>query len=393
MPVDLKQIPKAEPLPVPPDRSRWFLVIVLIVIVGAVLVLSLWPKDLTTHSTWFWFCTLLVPFFAGLAGYIVRLRHYENERDRVMWWNHLHQTQYDEQVLLGRQALGVLGMSYTTPVASNKLAAALLQGANALQSHYSQTLQSVVTSASLSPVLKIPDEEEHQSRLEVFLGRVIRGLHVELTQLTGKLVIRLHHDGVLKNEQIIAVWQSVFLPSYAAADVSVTTESDGLMWVDEWLDRQDDTLFLSVEINLFLLARDGQAESVSALLMASPAWLERQHIKPQMWIHRPVVLKDASDSVTDVANWGKVTSRFPWYFWRAQVKSDDLATVLRGMDKSGFLPAKKGEQVLDDVFGRPAAAVGNITLICACEHAVTSGLPQWLLVGDQTTQMAVVRPA
>lgn len=393
MPVDLKQIPKAEPLPVPPDRSRWFLVIALIVIIGAVLVLSLWPKGLTTHSTWFWFCTLLIPFSAGLAVYMARLRRYENERDRVMWWNHLYQTQHDEQVLLGRQALGVLGISYTTPVASNKLAAALLQGANVLQSHYSQTLQSVVTSASLSPVLKSSNEVEHQSRLEAVLGKVIRQLHTELTQFTGKLVVRLNHDGVLNDEQIITVWRSIFPDTYAVSEVSVSSESDGLMWIDEWLDRQDDTLFLSIEVNLFLLARDRQAESVSVLLLASPTWLERQHIKPQMWIHRPVIVKDANDAVADVTNWGEVTSELPWYLWRAQMKSDALAAVLQAMDKSGFLPAKKGELIMDDAFGRPAAAVGNITLICACEHAVTSGLPQWLLVGDQTTQMAIVRPA
>lgn len=393
MPVDLKLIPKAEPLPVPPDRSRWFLVIALIAIVGAVLVLSLWPKGLTTHSTWFWFCTLLIPFSAGLAAYIARLRHYENERDRVMWWNHLHQTQHDEQVSLGRQALGVLGISYTTPVASNKLAAALLQGANALQSHYSQALQSVVTSASLSPVLISSNEVEHQSRLEAVLSSVIRQLHTELTQFTGKLVVRLNHDGVLNDEQIITAWRSIIPDSYAVSDINVSTESDGLMWIDEWLDRQDDTLFLSIEVNLFLLARDRQAESVSALLLASPAWLERQQIKPKMWIHRPVVVKDASDAVTDVANWGEVTTELPWYLWRAQVKSDALAAVLQVMDKSGFLPAKKGEQILDDAFGRPAAAVGNITLICACESAVSSGLTQWLLVGARTTQMTVVRPA
>ncbi|WP_029593499.1 hypothetical protein [Franconibacter pulveris] len=393
MPIDLKQIPKAELLPVPPDRSRWFLVIALIVVAGAVLVLSLWPKELTTHSPWFWFCTLLVPFSAGLASYIVRLRHYENERDRVMWWNHLHQTQHDEQVSLGRQALGLLGISYTTPVASNKLAAAILQGANALQSHYSQALQSVVTSASLSPTLKISGEAEHQSRLEAVLGSVIRQLHSELAQFTGKLVVRLRHDGVLNDEHIITAWQRAFPERYAISDFSISTENDGLMWLDDWLDRQDDTLFLSVEINLFLLARDRQAESVSALLLASPAWLERQHIKPQMWIHRPVVVRDANDAVAEAANWGEVTAGSPWYFWRAQVKSDALASVLQVMDESGFLSAKKGEQVLDDAFGRPAAAVGNITLICACEHAVTSGLLQWLLVGDQTTQMAIVRPA
>lgn len=393
MPVDLKQIPKAEPLPVPPSKSRWVLAIVIILIAGALLVLSFWPKGLSTHSAWFWFCSLLIPFSVGMAGYIARLRHYENERDRVMWWNHLHQKQHNEQVLLGQQAVGVLGMSYTTPVASNKLAAALLQGSNALQTNYYPSLQSTLTSASLHTASKVRNEAEYLSFLDVVLTRVSQQLHGEIAKFTGNFVVRLHHDGVLKDEQIFTTWRRAFPELHAVNDITISTENDGLMWVDEWLDKQDDTLLLSVEINLFLLARDRQAESVSALLLASPLCMERLHIKPQAWIHRPVVVGDAENSVADTANWGKVTSGLPWYFWRAQVKNDALAVVLQMMDKWGFLTAKKGEQVLDDAFGRPAAAVGNITLICACEHAVTSGLPQWLLVGAQTTQMAIVRPA
>ena len=62
------------------------------------------------------------------------------------------------------------------------------------------------------------------------------------------------------------------------------------------------------------------------------------------------------------------------------------------MDKLAFLSEKKGEMVLEDTFGRPGAAVGNITLICACEHAVISEQTQWLMVGDETTQMVIVRP-
>lgn len=147
MPVDLKQIPKEEPLPVPPDKIRWIVVIVLCVIAGAVLVLSFWPAGLSTHSAWFWFCTLIMPFLAGLSGFIIRIRDYENKRDRVLWWNHLQREQYEEQILLGRQAVGVLGMSYATPIASNKLAAALLRGGNARQTQYSPLLQSVLTTA------------------------------------------------------------------------------------------------------------------------------------------------------------------------------------------------------------------------------------------------------
>ncbi|EAQ4906422.1 hypothetical protein FCJ48_18300 [Salmonella enterica] len=393
MPVDLKQIPKAEPLPVPPDKYRWLLVIVLLVIAGAILVLSLWPRELSTHSAWFWFCTLMLPFTVGLAGYIVRLRHYENERDRVLWWNHLHQEQHDKQILLGQQSVGVLGMSYITPVASNKLAAALLQGGNALQIQYSPALPAVLTTASLSPPLKILTKAGYQSRLESMLTSIIRQLHTELVQFSGNLSVRLHHDGTLENELVIMAWQTVFPASYAVSNVSASTESDGLMWIDEWLDRQDEALLLCVEINLFLQARDQQAESVSALLLASPAWLETRSIKPQMWIHRPVVMKDADESVADVARWGDISPGLPWYFWRAQIKSDALAVVLQAMDKSGYISARKGEQILEDAFGRPGAAVGNITLICACEYAVASGLAQWLLVGDKTTQMAVVRPA
>lgn len=393
MPVDLKQIPKEEPLPVPPDKTRWLLVIILCVIAGAVLVLSFWPAGLSTHSAWFWFCTLIMPFLTGLSCFIIRRRSYENERDRVLWWNHLHREQYEERVLLGRQAVGVLGMSYVTPVASNKLAAALLRGGNARQTQYSPALRSVLTTASLSPPLKIFSETGYQLRLESMLTSVIRQLHTELAQFTGKVSVRLHHDGTLENEQIIMAWLTVFPASYPVSDISASTENDGLMWIDEWLGQQDETLFLCVEINLFLQARDQQTESVSALLLASPAWLERQHAKPRMWIHRPVVVEDAGESVTHTACWGKMTPELPWYFWRSQIKGDVLANVLQSMDMQGYLSVKKGEQVLDDSFGRSGAAVGNITLICACENAVASGLAQWLLVGDKTTQMAVVRPA
>ena len=62
------------------------------------------------------------------------------------------------------------------------------------------------------------------------------------------------------------------------------------------------------------------------------------------------------------------------------------------MYKNNFLSEKKGEIILEDIFGKPQAALGHITLICACEHAVTSGQPQWLILGEEHTQMAIVRP-
>ena len=127
MPIDLKKIPEKAELPVPPDKRRWFITIVLCIVSGAILVLSFWRGNESTHTVWFWFCSLFIPFLVGFMGYIFQLRRYENERDRIIWWNHLHQQQYDEQVALGRLAMGMLATAYITPVARNKLATALLQ--------------------------------------------------------------------------------------------------------------------------------------------------------------------------------------------------------------------------------------------------------------------------
>lgn len=394
MPVDLKKIPEEEPLPVAPDKFHWLLAIVLCVIAGAVIVLALWPKHLSTRSGWFWFCTLMLPLSVGLMGYIIRLRRYENERYRVLWWKHLYQKQYEEQILLGQKAVGVLGMSYVTPVARNKLAVALLQGASGLQTHYTQAIQATLTTASIiSPSVTLPTKANYLTRLESILASVLRQLHGELVQFTGNLLVRIQHDGVLNNEDILTLWRKIFPASYVVNDITISTDKSGLIWLDEWLDREDETLILSVEINLFLQARDQEAESVSALLLASPAWLTSFRVMPQMWIHRPVVIAKAEEAVADVALWGRITPAVPWFFWRAQVKGSALAETLLAMDKLKFLSEKKGERVLEDTFGRPGAAVGNITLICACEYAVTSGQAQWLMIGDETTHMAIVRPA
>lgn len=393
MPVDLKKIPEEEPLPVAPDKFRWLLAIVFCVIAGAVSVLTLWPRHLSTHSTWFWFCTLILPLFAGLMVYIIRLRRYENERDRVIWWNHLRQQQYEEQIVRGQQGIGVLGIGYVTPVASRKLAAALLQGGSELQTYYSPAHQVVLTTAMFSPPIATNSMAEYRQRLETQLTAVLHQLQTELGQFSDRLSVRLHHDNVLSNEQIVAVWNAIFTAPERVYDIQVDGDNHGVMWIDDWLDKEDETLLLSVEINVFQQARDQQAESVSALLLASPGWLARHKVKPPALIHRPVAVGTADEAVADAARWGRLDPATPWFFWQAQVSGDALAATLQSMDKVGYLAAMNGELILDDAFGKPAASVGNISLICACEHAIATGLAQWLLIGDTTTQMAVVRSA
>ncbi|QGU89182.1 hypothetical protein [Erwinia sorbitola] len=392
MPVNLKQIPGKLSQPVPPDKYRWMIVIVLITLIGFVISLSIWPKSNPTHSGWFWFCSLVIPLSVGVICFALKLLHHENERDRIFYWNQIYQEQYDQHVTLGQQAVGLMGVSYTTPNACNKLAAALLQGSSQLHTSYSSEVQKAITSAVLQPRPASLNKAAYQSRLEEVLAHVIRMLKPELSQFVDNLTIRIRHDGILSDDEIKTTWLRLFPPSYIVDELKVLTEGNGLMWLDEWLDDAQATLVISVEINLFLQPRHHQAESVSAILLASPGWLRRSGAAPLSLIHRPVSLIEVSESLSDVARWGKLSAGIPYTFWRTQVERQTLSDTLLAMDKQGFLHGCQGDNALDDLFGMPGSAVGNIALICASEHSVATTHAQWLLIGDQSPHMAIVRP-
>jgi len=356
----------------------------------AILVLYFWPNEVSTRSAWFWCCTLVLPVLSGMIIYVFLLRGYENACHRRSWWNYLHQQQREELIALGQKAIGVMGISYITPVASNKLSQALLLGASGLQSRYVESLQSVVNTAILSSLPNSFTLKNYQQRLELYLTDTIERLSTELGQYSGNFSVRILHDGILNDEQIELVWRKLFT-TFRCVNITAISESDGMMWIDDWLDKQDESLTLSVEINLFKQPRNNEAESVSAILMASPIWLKNNNVRPQIYIHRPVLFEENIGSVDATALWGNVMPKEKWHLWSAQVKTEALSGFLNEIGRMGNISEKIGEHTLDYTYGRPGIAVSNITLICACEHASTTGEVQWVVTGDKSAQMAVVR--
>lgn len=111
---------------------------------------------------------------------------------------------------------------------------------------------------------------EYRLWMETQLRAALYQLQTELAQFSGQLAVRLVRDKILINKQIAAAWNAVFTAPERVYDIQISGENHGVMWIDEWLDKEDETLLLSVEINVFEQARDQEAESVSALLLASP---------------------------------------------------------------------------------------------------------------------------
>lgn len=392
MPVELKKIPEKMPIPEPPSVFRWIVIVALITVLGAILALFLWPKEMLTDSAWFWFCILVIPFSVGLISYAFRLRVYENERDRLNYWNQLHQEQHDIKVKKGQRPAGLLGKAFVTPVASNKLASALINYGSQLQSFYFAGLQQTLTTARLEPFHLNFSKETYRKRLTCYLTRVLHMLEPDLSALpTDKLSVRVRHDGVLDNAQIRCIWQDIFPSSYVIDEFVTETEGDGMMWLDTWLDQNAAALMLSVEINLFVVPRNYQSESVSALLLGSPAWLAQNDIKPEVVIHRPVIATEDSQTLEDMLCWGRLIADEVHTLWQWQVNKEALTRLIQQSEKLGYLPGRNESYMAGDLFGHPGVAAGNIALICASEHAVASDKPQWVMMTDQTTHQAIVR--
>lgn len=395
MPVEIRKLPKTEDLPVTPVKMRWFIFIIVCIFTGFLLTLYFWPKDMSTHTFWFWMCALLIPTGVGVISYGIRLRHYEQQWQRVSYWNQLHHEKQADMVALGQQALGLLGMAYITPAANNKLAAALLQGAAPLQTRYSLESDSVLTMAQLQPPAVIFTDTEYIARLEHYLELTLLMLEPELEKYaTNKsVIVRIRHDETLDDAQFLSIWQRIFPERYSIAQVTFGHQDNGLMWLDTWLDVQSSALLLSLEVNLFTEGRNYEAESVSALLLASPTWLALQDENPVAWIHRPVTVNTAKEALEDVVRWGKIFAGDAYFIWRSQLATAPQTDMLQAMDAMGYPFDKDQEHQIDSSFGKPAVAIGNIALICACDHVISTQQPQWLMLQDKTPQWAIVRPA
>lgn len=396
MPIDLRALPEQRDLPTPPGNWRWCLVILVCLVLGAGLVMLLWPTDQPQMSLWYWCCVVVFPLISGLLLFAFHRLAYERQHEFAQSWNqHLNEV---EQGLIeqGQRRLALLTPSYCTPAANNHLAQALRNGSKPLQPTYFIDSQMTLRLSQLEPVARRYSGEEYRQRLTKYLRQVIDGFDEDLQRLvcTTPLRLRIKHNQVLDDDQVLALWRQCAGDTWTVDQVAVS-EDDGLLWLDAWLDEPSPpALVLSLEIQLFQQPVAEQAESVSMVLLGQPEWCARHNLVPEAWVHRPVPMTDEAESFQDVCLWGQVEDGGQSCFaWQTQLPSDHLRDVKFAMSAACHPLAGDRCQLLDDSFGLPGCAVGNIALVIASEHAVAESQPQLIMLQDVSPQWCFVRPA
>lgn len=395
MAVDLRALPDKAQLPTPPSKGRWCVAVVLIALLGSGLVVLFWPGDQSRNSAWFWCCAVVFPVLSGLLVFALRLLAYERQYNFAQGWNQSHGQHEHALIRDGQRAIAVLATSYCTPAGNNRLAQALRSGSKPLQPVYLPQRLSTLRLSRLPHPMQQNAGQTCAQRLQKVLQQVMRGLDEDLLRITTAVQVRIRHNQPLTDAEVLSVWRSCASDSLAVDEVILATQDDGLLWLDAWLDEPGlPAVLLSIEINLFKEPVVEQAESVSAVLLARGEWCAGQRLEPSAWIHRPVAMNNQSGSVQDVLRWGRIEAATDrWFTWQLQVPDALLGEMNIVMSSSGHPFDSEKRQRLDDSFGLPACAVGNIALIVASEQAATDNQPQLVMLQDVTPHWCVVRPA
>lgn len=393
----LDELPRKVPLPEPPRKRRWLMIVLLCSLLGSSLTVLFWPGHLQRWSMWYWCSVVVLPVMGGLLAFALRGLMYERQRDYAQSWNQQSLDHRRRLIQQGQRAVGLLASAYCTPAGSKHLACALRRGSVSLQPVYLSDLKSALRFSYLSPVAQEYTVREYQQRLHHFLCQVLSALHQPIKQVTrhGRLRVRIKHNSVLSDDELLAAWRACVVHDPLLEEVHFVAQDDGLLWLDEWLDTPGiGGPVLSLEIHLFMHPVEKQAESVSATLLALPEFCHKHALEPQAWVHRPVVISQGVSSLSDVMRWGRMEDASEKYFtWQLQLCPDHLCSMSLELAKAGRPIDREQCMQLDDVFGRPAEAVGNIGIIVASEQAAIDAQAQLVVMQDKTVHGVVVRPA
>lgn len=395
MPVDLSVLPAKLALPQAPKLARWCLILLLCSSLVGVLVVLLWPSERWQASLWFWCCVLVLPMTLGIALYGIRYSAYEKHREYILGWNLSHEQQEQALVDAGQRPIGLVSSAYLTGAGSRDVAAALIGR--------SKPLKPVCAKAPfmrinpLFPVCEPLGPQMYRVRLVEQLEGVLRALKRDLArcQDVAPLHVRIRHNHVLGDEDVLSLWRSCRAGQAFEDAVVFAHNDDGLMWMDAWLDQQQPFgPLLSLEFNLFLEPVAEHAESVTAVLMAPVDWCASHGISARALIHRPVRISDLSVDLDTSLHWGRLNEVGDEFrVWYSQLKGDFLGELKMAMRAADQLPSTDCWFGLDEPFGLPGCAVGNMTLILAGEQANEERRGQLVVLQDASRQAFVVQPA
>ncbi|UFH51061.1 hypothetical protein [Pseudomonas sp. KNUC1026] len=382
-------VPPELPLPDAPNVLRLGATTAATVLGSIGLVTALWPGDGSLPLQTYWMSVAVVTGAAGLL-LALRLLMHERQRERVLMWNSCREQWLGERLHAWRQPAKVLALAYTTAAGARRLPEALRAQGPLLQPAYVEALGRTLAFSALRGYVPNACLQAYRQRLAKELATVLGRLAPSMAHLAGQpLAVRVRHGRLLPDAEIAELLAPLLAPCTQTVSLHFAHHEDGLLWLGPWLDASAPAPWLlCIDFNLFLMPAAGQAEAVSAVLLAHPSVAQSVPGRALADLHRPATGEQPADCLAQACAASRPSASGPAAAWLARLERAPTAAL--ALAATGIAPPQ--QQALDTQLGHAGAAMAALLLIAACEQAKACGQAQLLLFTDRALQACVVQP-
>lgn len=382
MPYSLKHLPECYLRPVPPKASRWFAVLVAMLVISVILMRIFVRYIDNSH---FWMFAIGTPFVVWIVTFGFRMWIWSLQDSKANGFDQRREQWILSETRRARRALQVLNTTFITAHQEDEQRYVAVDMLNNNSIIISQPDWKGEKSMRLSRITAEPEDTPGLVISRLF-SELIADLPVHQFPENASLVVILDISSSLSFPAVRDIWQEVWQESGLTCAVEYV-DSNGLEVVNHWLEHRikDKAMLLIVGLQIDPVVSNNTAEAAVALLLGNR--LTQEALEPLALLHRP-----------DPAPSGELREGMNMAAWNVPLKENIVKNLwlagLTGKQRAEVIecqnahPAQSVEDEavisLDISMGHAGAAAPWLAIAAATEIARQAQSPQMIICGDTT---------
>lgn len=382
MSYSLKHLPECYLRPVPPKASRWFAVLVAMLVISVILMRIFGRYIDNSH---FWMFAIGTPFVVWIVTFGFRMWIWSLQDSKANGFDQRREQWILSETRRARRALQVLNTTFITAHQEDEQRYVVVDMLNNNSIIISQSDWKGEKSMRLSRITAEPEDTPGLVISRLF-SELIADLPVHQFPENASLVVILDISSSLSFRAVRDIWQEAWQESGLTCAVEYV-DSNGLEVVNHWLDHRikDKAMLLIVGLQIDPVVSNNTAEAAVALLLGNR--LTQEALEPLALLHRP-----------DPAPSGELRGGMNMAAWNVPLKENIVKNLwlagLTGKQRAEVIecqnahPAQSVEDEavisLDISMGHAGAAAPWLAIAAATEIARQTQSPQMIICGDTT---------
>ena len=382
MSYSLKNLPQCYPRSVPPKTSRWFVVLVGMLVISVILMRIFGGYIDTRH---FWLLAIGTPVVVWIVSFGFRMWAWSLQDSKANSFDRRREHWILSETRKARRALQILNMTFITAHQEDKQGSVAVEMLNNHSILISQSDWKGEKGKRMSRITTEPGVT-----LELVVSRLLSGLITDLPvgqfPKNASLAVILDISSSLSFPAVREIWQQAWQESEITCAVEYV-DSNGPGVVSHWLDHRikDEVMLLIVGLQIDPVDSNNTAEAAVALLLGNR--LTQDALEPLALLHRP----DASppgelcEGMNMAAYNVPLKGHMVKNLWLAGLTGAQHAEVITCQNAHPAQSVADDSVIsLDRSMGHAGAAAPWLAIAAAPEITQQTQSPQMIICGDTT---------